>query len=195
MLMTFSYHFGEQYPSRPDRFGFRGPWRICSKRTVSFLWHAEIMSASSSASGGKNSNITSWTWTGANPKASSSWISWKPSSVKSLCRNLETRTCAAKVCFTSLAVLPSKTSCSRVVSISPDARKRTSIARTQVAPTLLASICTTAKTHVFVMQYCLWTFWKLEAMKFKIHQFDPITWRTCEGNAGLQENVFQQSWQ
>ena len=51
-------------------FGFRGPWRNCSTLAESFLRHAEIMHSSSSASGSKNSNISSCTCTGADPKTS-----------------------------------------------------------------------------------------------------------------------------
>ena len=80
-----------------------------------------------SGSDGKYSDLTKETFTAAVSKTSSSLIS-QPSSWKSLWRNLETPAWAASTCFTGFAVLPWKSCVSSTVSVSPEAKKHTSMA-------------------------------------------------------------------
>ena len=114
-------------PSVSASLGFRGCCSSCSRATESSSLDAEIIFCVSSSSSGQNSKTTSWIFSGAGTRTSSSWISCEPSSTKNLCLNLEMPTFAAKAFFTALAFWPCSSS-SNKVSVSPDARKQISIA-------------------------------------------------------------------
>ena len=76
------------WQSSPVIFGSLGHRRKCSSATKSLCFAADSIFSSSSASGGQNSNLTSWTLSGAEVKTWSSAISLALS--KSFCLNLLT---------------------------------------------------------------------------------------------------------
>ena len=125
----WSISFDGDKPPLSFTSGFRGYCSNFSSRTRLLPLDAKITISRCSASGEESSKSTNWTPSGTEAETSSA-ISPESSCRKDLCVNrcIEMPDLAAKVCFTTIAVLPSHSSASRTTSVSPEARKHSSIA-------------------------------------------------------------------